>query len=187
MLVFEETKHKVKRLCHKIQKAGITSDQIHGNKSQNQRTKALADFKDGKITLLIATDIAARGIDIHQLPQVVNFDLPNVPADYVHRIGRTGRAGATGKALSFVTQETAKDLFDIERLIQKIIPRHIEPGFEPNQVVPESKLLPAKKAKKPKKPKQPRTEHTDGQRSGDNARGNKPASKNNRLIFAFKF
>ncbi|WP_119393672.1 DEAD/DEAH box helicase [Salinibius halmophilus] len=153
VLVFARTKHGANRIVNDLEKAKINAAAIHGNKSQNARTKALQGFKDGRINVLVATDIVARGLDIEALPQVVNFDLPNVSEDYVHRIGRTGRAGATGKALSFVTQETTKELFDIERLIQKIIPRHIEPGFEPNQVVPESKLAPPKKAKKPKKPK----------------------------------
>lgn len=167
VLVFARTKHGANRIVNDLEKAKINAAAIHGNKSQNARTKALQGFKDGRINVLVATDIVARGLDIESLPQVVNFDLPNVSEDYVHRIGRTGRAGATGKALSFVTQETAKELFDIERLIQKIIPRHIEPGFEPNQEVPESKLLPAKKAKKPKKPKA----------QGDIARSNRGPSR----------
>ena len=104
---------------------------IHGNKSQTARTKALADFKSGDLQVLVATDIAARGIDIDQLPHVVNFELPNVPEDYVHRIGRTGRAGAQGEAISLVCVDEDIFLRDIERLIKRSIPREIVPGFEP--------------------------------------------------------
>jgi len=104
---------------------------IHGNKSQTARTKALADFKNGDLQVLVATDIAARGIDIDQLPHVVNFELPNVPEDYVHRIGRTGRAGATGEAISLACVDEDIFLRDIERLIKRSIPREVVPGFEP--------------------------------------------------------
>ena len=104
---------------------------IHGNKSQAARTKALADFKAGELQVLVATDIAARGIDIDQLPHVVNFELPNVPEDYVHRIGRTGRAGASGEAISLACVDEEVFLRDIERLIKRSIPREVVPGFEP--------------------------------------------------------
>jgi ATP-dependent RNA helicase RhlE len=104
---------------------------IHGNKSQGARTKALADFKSGDLQVLVATDIAARGIDIDQLPHVVNFELPNIPEDYVHRIGRTGRAGATGEAVSLVCLDEEIFLRDIEKLIKRAIPRETIPGFEP--------------------------------------------------------
>jgi superfamily II DNA/RNA helicase len=103
---------------------------IHGNKSQGARTKALAEFKSGDLTVLVATDIAARGIDIDQLPHVVNFELPNVPEDYVHRIGRTGRAGAQGEAISLVCLDENGFLRDIEKLIKRSIPREAVPGFE---------------------------------------------------------
>ena len=102
VLVFTRTKHGANRLAEKLVKDGLTAAAIHGNKSQSARTRALAGFKEGTVTVLVATDIAARGLDIDQLPQVVNFELPNVPEDYVHRIGRTGRAGATGAAVSLV-------------------------------------------------------------------------------------
>jgi ATP-dependent RNA helicase RhlE len=105
---------------------------IHGNKSQTARTKALADFKAGKIITLVATDISARGIDIDQLPHVVNYDLPNVPEDYVHRIGRTGRAGSNGVAVSLVCIDEHDMLKDIERLIKQSLPREVVPGFEPD-------------------------------------------------------
>ncbi|MEC7545609.1 MAG: DEAD/DEAH box helicase [Pseudomonadota bacterium] len=169
-LVFSRTKHGANKLVRMLEKDGIKAAAIHGNKSQNQRTKALADFKDGKITLLIATDIAARGIDIHQLPQVVNFDLPNVPADYVHRIGRTGRAGMTGHAISLVSADEIDQLQDIERLIQMHIEREEIKGFKPQNPLPESrKILPPKnkKPKKPKKPK-PQVDGSEGKRSENN-------------------
>ncbi|WP_105102138.1 DEAD/DEAH box helicase [Microbulbifer pacificus] len=137
-LVFSRTKHGANRLAQQLEKDRITAAAIHGNKSQNARTKALADFKSGKVQILVATDIAARGIDIDQLPQVVNFDLPNVPEDYVHRIGRTGRAGASGQAVSLVSADEFKQLRDIERLIQKPIEREEIEGFEPDHQLPES-------------------------------------------------
>jgi ATP-dependent RNA helicase RhlE len=105
---------------------------IHGNKSQSARTKALSEFKDNKLQVLVATDIAARGIDIDQLPHVVNYDLPNIPEDYVHRIGRTGRAGATGEAVSLVCVDEHDMLKDIEKLIKQTLPRAVIPGFEPD-------------------------------------------------------
>src|SRR5204862_6502654 len=120
-LVFTRTKHGANRLVDQLEKDGITGMAIHGNKSQSARTKALAEFKSGKLRVLVATDIAARGIDIDQLPHVVNFDLPNVPEDYVHRIGRTGRAGASGEAVSLVCVEEKQFLVDIEKLIKQKI------------------------------------------------------------------
>ncbi|OZA11223.1 MAG: RNA helicase, partial [Hydrogenophilales bacterium 17-62-8] len=132
VLVFTRTKHGANKLAEKLIKDGITAAAIHGNKSQSARTKALASFKDGSVRVLVATDIAARGIDIDQLPQVVNFELPNVAEDYVHRIGRTGRAGSTGSALSLVDDEEMSYLRDIEKLIKRAIVRvEIEPGFVP--------------------------------------------------------
>jgi ATP-dependent RNA helicase RhlE len=115
-----------------LEKDGITSMAIHGNKSQSARTKALADFKAGKLTALVATDIAARGIDIDQLPHVVNYDLPNVSEDYVHRIGRTGRAGSNGVAVSLVCVDEHQMLRDIEKLIKQKLPQEIIAGFEPD-------------------------------------------------------
>ena len=132
VLVFTRTKHGANKLAEKLIKDGITAAAIHGNKSQSARTKALASFKDGSVRVLVATDIAARGIDIDQLPQVVNFELPNVPEDYVHRIGRTGRAGATGSALSLVDDEEMGYLKDIEKLIKRSVVRvEIDPAFVP--------------------------------------------------------
>ena len=130
VLVFTRTKHGANRLAAQLEKNGISALPIHGNKSQNARTRALAAFKSGELQTLVATDIAARGLDIEQLPHVVNFDLPNVPEDYVHRIGRTGRAGATGEAISLVSREEQPLLRDIERVIRRQLPREVVPGFE---------------------------------------------------------
>lgn len=119
VLVFTRTKHGANHLAEQLNKDGIRSAAIHGNKSQGARTRALADFKSGDIRVLVATDIAARGLDIEELPHVVNYELPNVPEDYVHRIGRTGRAAATGEALSLVCVDEHKLLRDIEKLLKK--------------------------------------------------------------------
>jgi len=132
VLVFTRTKHGANRLAEYLGKHGVTALAIHGNKSQNARTRALADFKAGELQALVATDIAARGLDIEQLPHVVNFDLPHVPEDYVHRIGRTGRAGATGEAISLVCADDKPLLADIEKVIRREVPREIVAGFEPN-------------------------------------------------------
>ncbi len=132
VLVFTRTKHGANRLAEQLVKDGISALAIHGNKSQSARTRALSTFKDGTLQALVATDIAARGIDIDQLPHVVNFDLPNVPEDYVHRIGRTGRAGATGEAVSLVCIDEKQLLKDIEKLIKCEIPREVIAGFEPD-------------------------------------------------------
>ena len=133
VLVFSKTKHGANKLAVQLTKEGIDAVAFHGNKSQAARTRALKDFKDGKTQDLVATDIAARGIDIHLLPQVVNFDLPYVPEDYIHRIGRTARAGQEGKAVSLVSADEHKLLFDIEKLLKYEIQRKIIQGFEPNQ------------------------------------------------------
>ena len=132
VLVFTRTKHGANRLAEQLGKSGISAMAIHGNKSQAARTRALSEFKSGKLQALVATDIAARGIDIDQLPFVVNFDLPNVPEDYVHRIGRTGRAGATGEAVSLMCVDERDLLRDIERFIKREIPREVIAGFEPD-------------------------------------------------------
>ncbi len=139
VLVFTRTKHGANRLAEKLIKDGIPAAAIHGNKSQGARTRALAEFKNGDIPVLVATDIAARGLDIDQLPQVVNFELPNVPEDYVHRIGRTGRAGSSGAAISLVDFEEAKYLKDIEKLIKREIPKVSVEGFvPPTKIEPEA-------------------------------------------------
>ncbi|WP_211474061.1 DEAD/DEAH box helicase [Collimonas humicola] len=132
VLVFTRTKHGANKLVEQLEKDGISGMAIHGNKSQSARTRALAEFKDGSLQVLVATDIAARGIDIDQLPHVVNYDLPNVPEDYVHRIGRTGRAGATGEAVSLVCVDEHQMLKDIEKLIKRELPKEVIVGFEPD-------------------------------------------------------
>ena len=138
VLVFTRTKHGANKLCKKMINENISAAAIHGNKSQGARTKALAGFKEGIIKILVATDIAARGLDIPLLPHVVNFELPNIPEDYVHRIGRTGRAGAKGEAISLVCIDEKQYLNDIEKLVNLKIPSKIKVGFEPDSnAVPE--------------------------------------------------
>ncbi len=130
VLVFTRTKHGANRLAQQLEKDGLTAAAIHGNKSQGARTRALSGFKNGDIRVLVATDIAARGLDIDQLPHVVNFELPNVPEDYVHRIGRTGRAGNEGEAISLVCVDELKLLADIEKLLKRTLPKQVLPGYE---------------------------------------------------------
>jgi len=132
VLVFTRTKHGANRLSQQLEKDGISSAAIHGNKSQGARTRALANFKRGEVRVLVATDIAARGLDIDQLPHVVNYELPNVPEDYVHRIGRTGRAGNEGQAVSLVCVDEHKLLDDIERLLKRDLSKIVIPGYEPD-------------------------------------------------------
>lgn len=136
VLVFTRTKHGANRLAEKLNADGIAAAAIHGNKSQSARTKALAQFKDGTMPVLVATDIAARGLDIDMLPHVVNFELPNIPEDYVHRIGRTGRAGSSGAAISLVDSEELQQLKDIERLIKTQIPKVSIDSFVPPAHIP---------------------------------------------------
>jgi ATP-dependent RNA helicase RhlE len=133
VLVFTRTKHGANRLTEKMNKADVSAAAIHGNKSQGARTKALDGFKKGDVRVLVATDIAARGLDIPLLPHVINFEMPNVPEDYVHRIGRTGRAGASGEAISLVALDEMEYLRDIEKLIEMKLPRDIMEGFEPTE------------------------------------------------------
>ena len=171
VLVFTRTKHGADRLAKQLIRERVPAVAIHGNKSQNQRTRALADFKDNKVQVLVATDIAARGIDIDQLPHVVNYELPNVPEDYVHRIGRTGRAGNEGEACSLVCIDEKKLLQDIERLIKREIPKKIIDGFEPDPTI---KPEPAKKSGGQRN-RSKRTNNST-QRPGKNSRRrNKPA------------
>jgi ATP-dependent RNA helicase RhlE len=132
VLVFTRTKHGANRLSQQLEKDGISSAAIHGNKSQGARTRALANFKRGEVRVLVATDIAARGLDIDQLPHVVNYELPNVPEDYVHRIGRTGRAGNEGQAVSLVCVDEHQLLGDIERLLKRDLSKIVIPGYEPD-------------------------------------------------------
>lgn len=174
VLVFTRTKYGADALARKLSKAQIPASAIHGNKGQGARTRALAEFKNNTIQVLVATDIAARGLDIDQLPQVVNFDLPEVAEDYVHRIGRTGRAGATGQAISLVSAEEFWQLSAIERLIGEILPREAFAGFEPKDELPASDLK--RRVPRPKKPKSQQAEHRDGQRAHKPKR---PARKRN--------
>ncbi len=171
VLVFSRTKHGANRLAKKLVGNGIPADAIHGDKRQNARLRALKDFKSGKAQVLVATDIAARGIDIEQLPHVVNFDLPHVSEDYVHRIGRTGRAGQDGEAVSLVCADEFDQLVDIEHLIGELLDREIVEGFEPEQKLPETRLgmRKPKKIKKPKKPKKPNPDsHSQSKTQGRN-------------------
>ncbi|MGD8678995.1 MAG: DEAD/DEAH box helicase [Lysobacterales bacterium] len=131
VLVFTRTKHGANRLAKQLEQDGLSATAIHGNKSQGARTRALADFKSGNVRVLVATDIAARGLDIDQLPHVVNYELPNVSEDYVHRIGRTGRAGRQGTAVSFVSADEHGLLRDIEKLLRRELPKQVLPGYEP--------------------------------------------------------
>jgi ATP-dependent RNA helicase RhlE len=137
VLAFTRTKHRANRLAEFLARHGVPSDRIHGNRSQAQRTQALANFKAGKYRVLVATDIAARGIDVEALSHVVNFDVPNVPDDYIHRVGRTARAEATGDAFTFVSPEEEADLRAIERAIGKRLPRIVLPDFNPKAAAPE--------------------------------------------------
>ncbi len=150
-IVFVRTRQGAGRLARQLNSEGIKTVEIHGNKPQSARLSALAQFKRGEATLLVATDLAARGLDIEQLPAVINFDLPDVAQDYIHRTGRTGRAGLRGQAVSLVCADEFDKLTDIEHLLKKLLIRKLIDGFEPTHDVPESRLW--RKEKKPKKPK----------------------------------
>lgn len=132
VLVFTRTKHGANRLAEQLAKDGLKTAAIHGNKTQAARARALKDFKQGRVRVLVATDVASRGIDIDQLPYVVNFEMPNVPEDYVHRIGRTGRAGNEGRAVSLISDDELPLLISIERMLKQTITQDIVPGYEPS-------------------------------------------------------
>ena len=170
VLVFTRTKHGANRLCKKMISKGISAAAIHGNKSQNQRTKALADFKAKKVRILVATDIAARGLDIPKLPYVINFELPNVPEDYVHRIGRTGRAGASGDAISLVAHDEQKYLKDIEKLLSQKLPTKVMAGFEQTAELEEDKAKPKQAFNRSPKPKQKSANTNKGSNNSGNKR-----------------
>jgi len=181
VLVFTRTKHGANRLAKQLNSRSIEASAIHGNKSQGARTRALAEFKDGQCRVLVATDIAARGIDIDQLPYVVNFDLPTVAEDYVHRIGRTGRAGATGQAISLVSHDEFKQLNDIERLIKRVIPRDTLAEFPPLNNLPESKKdFRDPKPKKPKKKKTANKSNEQGNRASTVKQGTTKKGSSNK-------
>ncbi len=173
VLVFTRTKHGANRLAEQLDKGGISALPIHGNKSQSARERALGEFKAGKLRVLVATDIAARGIDIDALPHVVNYELPNTPEDYVHRIGRTGRAGAVGEAVSLVCVDEFKLLADIEKLMKRRLEQVVVPGFEPDlTVAPE----PLRKTPPPRAPRTGGKPGGHGNTSGrsSNKAGNAP-------------
>lgn len=178
VLVFSRTKHGANRLARNLDSKKIAAAAIHGDKSQGARTRALANFKDGSIRVLVATDIAARGIDINELPQVINYDMPNIAEDYVHRIGRTGRAGSEGIAISFVCEEEFDSLSKIEQLIQKHIDREIDEEFKPSLKVPASRPIRAPQKKKPKKAKSFDLNSDDAEQKGSMGKGsNKPNNR----------
>jgi ATP-dependent RNA helicase RhlE len=171
VLVFTRTKHGANRLAQQLERDGIESDAIHGNKSQGARTRALKRFKDNELQVLVATDIAARGIDIEELPHVVNYDLPHVAEDYVHRIGRTGRAGASGQAVSLVSGEDRSLLTAVERLINRRIEQKIVAGFEPGT----QSQAPAQRHEPQRHQRQEPRRHGNGQqrrREGNRSGGN---------------
>ena len=172
VLVFTRTKHGADALAERLGKAGIKAAALHGNKSQGQRQRALDDFKRLKVTVLVATDIAARGIDIDELPHVVNYELPNVPEDYVHRIGRTGRAGSSGEATSLVCIDEHRLLRDIERLLKKDIEKRSVEGFEPD---PRIKAEPIQKPRTGGRGAAPRGTAPASQRQSRPGPGGKPA------------
>jgi ATP-dependent RNA helicase RhlE len=152
VLIFARTKHGADALAKTLDKAGIKSAALHGNKSQGARTRTLSEFKDGKLVALVATDIAARGIDIDSLPHVINYEIPNVAEDYVHRIGRTGRAGIEGEALSLVSHDERAFMRDIEKLIKRDLERVVIPGFEPSA---DAAPRPAPPPRPPRRPQGP--------------------------------
>jgi len=179
VLVFSRTKHGANRLAEQLCKDGISATAIHGNKSQPQRLKALADFKQNTVRVMVATDIAARGLDIDALPHVVNFDLPHVPEDYVHRIGRTGRAGNSGEAISLVSQDDKPLLTAIEKLLKRSIERAAVPGFSVSQTASDAseqhhaRTRPARsRAAPPQRSSQPRRDH-----GRDTSRPHQPAQR----------
>lgn len=175
VLVFNRTKHGANKLCEKMIKSGITAAAIHGNKSQGARTKALAGFKSGRVRVLVATDIAARGLDIPLLPHVINFELPNISEDYVHRIGRTGRAGASGEAISLVSADETSFLRDIEKLIEMKIPVEVVEGFEPD---PNASTAPIKQGQG--RNRNPRNSNRNSGNSGNSNRNSKSGNKSRR-------
>jgi len=182
VLVFNRTKHGANKLCKKMVSAGISASAIHGNKSQGARTKALAGFKNGSVRVLVATDIAARGLDIPLLPHVVNFELPNISEDYVHRVGRTGRAGASGEAVSLVCGEERGYLRDIEKLVGLKIPVEIVEGFEPDPNAPSAP--PKKKQRNSRNSRNSNSRRSGTPRSddnkGSNQSGRRPKRNRNR-------
>lgn len=179
VLVFTRTKHGANRLCEKMVKSGITAAAIHGNKSQGARTKALSGFKSGRVRVLVATDIAARGLDIPLLPHVINFELPNISEDYVHRIGRTGRAGANGQAISLVSADETSFLKGIEKLIGEKIEVEIIEGFEPDPNASTEPIKPGQNRQRRNKSRNSNSGRNRNDRNRNNK--NKPRRRNDRL------
>jgi ATP-dependent RNA helicase RhlE len=157
VLCFVRTKHGASRLARQLEKDGLATSAIHGDKTQAARLEALSAFKDGKLQVLVATDVAARGLDIDDLPLVVNYELPHVPEDYIHRIGRTGRAGAIGEAMSFVAPEEDKYLVEIEKLLKKKVPLATADGFDASAVRHERASHAERTPRSPRSPRSPRT------------------------------
>ncbi len=174
VLVFTRTKHGASRLAEQLAKDGLKTAAIHGNKSQAARMKALNDFKQGRVRVLVATDVASRGLDIEKLPHVVNFELPNVPEDYVHRIGRTGRAGMEGLAVSLVCKDEYPFLESIEKLLNYSIPKKAIPGYETSSAAPVTEQPPAKRSK------QRRSNWPKSQNPAKPTQSKKPAPVNSR-------
>ncbi len=166
VLIFARTKHGADALSRNLDKAGISSAALHGNKSQGARTRALSDFKDGKIVALVATDIAARGIDIDSLPYVINYEIPNIAEDYVHRIGRTGRAGMEGEAISLVSHDERGFMRDIEKLIKRTLEREVIAGFEPSAHAAPRPVQPPRGPRKPSEPGRGQGQKTAQNRGG---------------------
>ncbi len=175
VLIFTRTKHGANKLTEKLVKAKISAAAIHGNKSQGARTKALKNFKDNSIRVLVATDIAARGLDIPLLPHVINYELPNVPEDYVHRIGRTGRAGAKGEAISFVCSEETEFQKEIEKLLKEKLDTNVVEGFEPVDTAP-----PKRAASQSKKSFGKKKKPSEGNSSDSKKAKRKPHFKSNK-------
>ncbi|GAA4959677.1 DEAD/DEAH box helicase [Algibacter aquimarinus] len=174
VLVFTRTKHGANKLCEKMAKSGISAAAIHGNKSQGARTKALSGFKNGRVRVLVATDIAARGLDIPLLPHVINFELPNISEDYVHRIGRTGRAGANGQAISLVSADETSFLRNIEKLIGEKIEVEIVEGFEPDPNASTEPIKPGQNRQRRNKPR-----NSNSNKPGSNRNNRSRNNKNN--------
>jgi ATP-dependent RNA helicase RhlE len=184
VLCFVRTKHGASRLARQLEKDGLATSAIHGDKTQVARLEALSAFKDGKLQVLVATDVAARGLDIEDMPLVVNYELPHVPEDYIHRIGRTGRAGATGEAMSFVAPEEEKYLVEIEKLLRKKVSIVVAEGFDPSEVRSERPLRsahdkPVHSAREPREPRAPREPRPP--RVNDKPREREPSADERRV------
>ncbi len=183
VLVFTRTKHGANKLCKKMISSGITAAAIHGNKSQGARTKALAGFKNGNVRVLVATDIAARGLDIPLLPHVVNFELPNISEDYVHRIGRTGRAGASGEALSLVSADEITYLRGIEKLVGMKLPVEIVEGFEPDPNASTEPIKPGQNRSRNPRNRNNNSNSNSNQSNRDRNNSNRRPKRNNKNKF----